>query len=869
VRREGDHALFLNDLSHQKGAALKLKTPLSQPDNPASMAINGSRGLARGHDYRGHAVLAFSTEIPGTGWIMVSKMDADEVYSAWRRQSRLLFTLFAVVLAGLGGTALLLWQRKQKKFFQDQFLIEARLRENLELQGITLSSIGDGVICTDAQGRVTLLNPVAERLTGWSLEKARGKMFDEVFRIIHEETRQPAQNPVDKVLAEGVSLDLANHTLLISADGSELPIADSAAPIRNDFGDILGVVLVFRDCSAERVAQKTKEALFATEMRYRELVENAQSIILKVDASGHITYFNEYAQGIFGYTEQEIVGRHVVGTIVPEEDSVSLGMGGMVETILAKPEEHLRVENENIRKDGSRIWVSWSNKPLYDENGQPAGILSVGTEITELKRAEHALRKSELALRSTLDGLSANIALLDDQGIILLTNKAWRTFAQQNGTTAETVSEGVNYLRICDMASGDNAQEASAFAEGIRNVLDGKFTSFTMEYPCDSQTERRWFIGRVTLFPESVPRRVIVAHEDITERKTIEMDLFKLRRGIENSTATVVITDRNGIIEYVNPAFTSTTGYTQEEAIGNNPSVLKSGVHDTTFYTEMWQTLLAGKTWRGDISNRKKNGKIYWEHASISPVKNADGDIVSFVAVKDDISDKKDLERIKEDVERIMKHDLKTPLNGIIGIPQILAYDDNLTEEQRELVKTIENAGMRMLRMIDNSLDLFKMETGTYDYAPKPVDALVLIDQLGQQYRSIMSAKNLSMCVLVDGNTATPVMSFIVGSAEGILYTLLGNLISNAVEASPEGSQIVVKLENNEPKIIEIHNRGVVPQAIREDFFGKYKTHGKTFGTGLGTYSAKIIADTMGYGIQMKTSDDDGTTCVSISIPTM
>ena len=351
------------------------------------------------------------------------------------------------------------------------------------------------------------------------------------------------------------------------------------------------------------------------------------------------------------------------------------------------------------------------------------------------------------------------------------------------------------------------------------------------------------------------------------KRKDAELELVKLRRCVEKSSAAILITDRRGVIEYINPAFTEMTGYTREEAIGRHTRIMKSGIHNDCFYRDMWQTIAAGHTWRGEICNRRKNGELCWEQASISSVKDEQGVITNYIAVKDDISDKKDLERIKEDVERIMRHDLKTPLNAIMGMPQLLEMQGNLTAEQLELVRAIQDSGKRMLYMIDSSLGLFKMETGEYEYAPQRVDALAVIAQLGEHVRSKLSAKNLSLRVTVDGEPPSPGQAFALASEERLLYTLFSNLLLNAIEASPQGEAIVMELAGAGPRRIAIRNIGVVPPEVRGRFFEKYKTHGKKSGTGLGTYSAKLHAETMRYGLHMDTSDQENTTCITISVP--
>ncbi|GAB6058886.1 hypothetical protein JCM31598_20030 [Desulfonatronum parangueonense] len=359
------------------------------------------------------------------------------------------------------------------------------------------------------------------------------------------------------------------------------------------------------------------------------------------------------------------------------------------------------------------------------------------------------------------------------------------------------------------------------------------------------------------------PEIVLARLQNHLELQRTRNDLQKLSLAVRNSLASIVITDLDGTIEYVNPAFTETTGYTLHEALGLNPRVLKSGRHDDDFYADMWRTIAAGQAWRGEILNRKKNGDLYWETASISPVLDDDGMVVNYVAVKEDISDRKDHERLKEDVDRIMRHDLRSPLSGIIGLAGVLLQDEAIAGEQREMLRLLEESGQRMLRMIDNSLDLIKMETGAYQYLPRRVDALGVIREVLGNLRSKLQAKSLREEVTLDGRPA--VEPFWVGTEERLLFCMLSNLLLNAVEASPDGETIAVELSQKPVPTLRIRNRGAVPEPVRENFFQKYKTHGKQYGTGLGTYSARLMADTMGYGLAMETSDTDNSTTLVIT----
>ncbi len=223
--------------------------------------------------------------------------------------------------------------------------------------------------------------------------------------------------------------------------------------------------------------------------------------------------------------------------------------------------------------------------------------------------------------------------------------------------------------------------------------------------------------------------------------------------------------------------------------------------------------------------------------------------------------------RLREDVERITQHDLKTPLNMIIGFPRIMMADKNLSEEHKEYLKIIEEEGLTMLNMINLSLDLFKMERRIYELHPVPVDIIQVTGKIMNGIRDIADRKKLSVNILIGGNPAGSDEHFFVQGEELLCYSMLANLIKNASEASPEDGEITVALTHEkEMSNIRIHNRGAVPEDIRDSFFDKYVTSGKKLGTGLGTYSARLIAETQGGSIHLDTSDETGTT-VTVRLP--
>ncbi|HET9300661.1 MAG TPA: PAS domain S-box protein, partial [Candidatus Polarisedimenticolaceae bacterium] len=245
----------------------------------------------------------------------------------------------------------------------------------------TLASIGDAVIATDAEGRIVFANPVARSLLR-SPRDLVGQDLHRVFRIIHEETREPVESPVEKVLREGAVVALANHTALLAGDGTEIPIDDTAAPIKDGDGKVVGAVLVFRDIGERRRAQRARRLLAA-------IVESTSDAIMSKDLQGNITSWNAGAERIFGYTEKEVLGRPVSILAVPGRNEMPVILDRIRRGERIAPYETVR-----RTKEGETLHVSLSVSPLLDDDGRVIGASKIVRDISERRRTQEALQRS-------------------------------------------------------------------------------------------------------------------------------------------------------------------------------------------------------------------------------------------------------------------------------------------------------------------------------------------------------------------------------------------------------------------------------------------------------------------------------------------
>ncbi|HTG73807.1 MAG TPA: PAS domain S-box protein, partial [Terriglobia bacterium] len=290
-------------------------------------------------------------------------------------------------------------------------IAEAERVEAQQLLTATLASIGDGVIVTNGAGRVTFINPEAERLTRWKSAEAVGKRLPAIFRVIAEDTRQSVESPVEKVLRPGRQTESVNHALLVAKDGAEIPIDSSAAPIRMRGGATSGVVLVFRDVREQRTADKERAHLAA-------IVEFSGDAIVTKDLNAIVQSWNAGAQRLFGYSAEEIVGKSITLLIPPDRLNEET-------EILDRLRQGLpfeRIETIRVHKSGRRIPVSLSVSPLKDRNKNVIGASKIVHDISDIVVAREALAHERELLATTLGSIGDAVIVTDTTSHVTFLN---------------------------------------------------------------------------------------------------------------------------------------------------------------------------------------------------------------------------------------------------------------------------------------------------------------------------------------------------------------------------------------------------------------------------------------------------------------
>ncbi|MCC7262616.1 MAG: PAS domain S-box protein [Candidatus Latescibacteria bacterium] len=442
-----------------------------------------------------------------------------------------------------------------------------RAEINQRQQAVILTSIGDGVITTNTQGRVTFLNPEAERLTGWTSAEAAGQPLPAVFPLIAEQTREPVEDPVQKVLRLGTVVNLANHTLLLSRDGREFPIADSAAPIRFEDGRVQGVVLVFRDHSAPRQAEK---ALRQSEERLRAFFDHAQASVWLKDLDGRFLDINQYDLAIHGLPIAQVLG-HTVFEIWPQPQAQTYADNDRRVIEAGAP---MIFEEKALLADGEHVFLT-TKFPLRDAAGRIYALGAICTDITNRKHAEDLLRENEARFRHLIEALPVALFIQTRGCFAYLNRAAIRLFGAAGDELLGT--------RVADLFPPERRQ---LVAERIRRLNEERQPVPPLENSIQ-QPDGTWVPVTVVAAPftwHGEASALVLVH-DLTEAKKAEAairDRLRLEEQFSRLAATApggiyilqTWPDTRARFLYASPGFATLTGVPLEQLLNDTEAVM-------------------------------------------------------------------------------------------------------------------------------------------------------------------------------------------------------------------------------------------------------------------------------------------------------
>ncbi|MGD2034530.1 MAG: PAS domain S-box protein [Bacteroidales bacterium] len=656
-------------------------------------------------------------------------------------------------------------------------------------------------------------------------------------------------------------------------DGTIFPVEVNAVVFTEE--DRQYIIGIARDISQRK---ETEATLIESKAQLSNAMKIARLGYWEYDVVENYFYFNDQFYSIFKTTAEEVGGYKMS----PEEyagkflhpDDIPIVVEETKEAIeTSDPNYSRQIEHRIVYADGTTGYISVRFFIIKDDQGRTIKTFGANQDITDRKNVELAIIESEKRLNGILNNL---------QGMAYKcrNNREWNMEYISAGCKALTgyhMEEltGENALSFNEIIHPDHREKVwDQVQEAVKKGLQ-----FHIEYKIIRKDKKeKWVMDRGSGFYNDDGK---VSHiegliTDITKIKETELELNKLSRAVYQAPALIIITDITGHIEYVNPKFTEVTGYSFEEVYRKNPNILKSGNHSKDFYKEMWKTILSGKTWSGEIVNKKKNKGLYWESALISPVMDSEGKITHFVAINEDITEKKrtEFELIKakekaEESDRLksaflsnMSHEIRTPMNGIIGFSSLLA-SKNLTQETTEYYKDlITKSSNQLLSIVNDIIDISKIVSDQVELNLIPVDLYVIMHDVSMDYKKKAKEKGLDYIV----KKKLPENQSKIVTDPSKLIQILGHLLDNAIKFTKTGSvELGVVSMNKEVKFF-VKDTGIgINKNMYDKVFQRFRqaeeTHTREYGgTGLGLSISKAYVEVLGGKIWIESVRNKGTT---------
>ena len=800
-------------------------------------------------------------------------------------------------------------------------------RESEERYRSILIASPDSISITDLHGRVLLVSPVALKILGYNSE---GELIGRPITdfIIPSDVERALKNI--GLMHQGIMTGPAEYSGL-RKDGSIFSIEVNAEFILGANGKPDKMVFIIRDISARK---QTADALKESIKKYRNdfmflrsiLDSPVDIIVFALDKNYCYTTFTkchkETIKKIWGVEIE--VGMNMLEIISDPADRNRARNN--FDRALAG-EYFVQIEEYGDAKLHRSFYEDYYSA-IKDSDDSIVGVSVFVVDITERVKAEWH-RDQQLMFARALNQIAE---------VIITKDKAEDIFESSNRIIGETLKldraliydisfEKNRINSLCEWTGGNHPdiiptkgkytsleQFAGAFhtirntkshIESHHNAINKHFydgnsgevlhkqlnIKSLIWYPfafnehgyylfsLNKILESRAWTTEEFIFLESVAKQVSLALmkiEMLEERKRSENQLRRLSRAVEQSPVSIIISGADGNIAYGNPRLGQTTGYAIEELIGKNPRIFQSGETPKETYLNLWETILSGKEWKGEFHNKRKNGELYWESATISPVLDGDGKIAEFLAVKEDITEWKNmvssLEEAKDKAEagnrlktafiNNISHEVRTPLNGILGFSNLITQHDISVEERTHFYSLIKLSSYRLLRTITNYMDISLIASGNLEIRRNSFDADSLLLRLYNRFHPLCRDKNLGMHF----ETPLKTKNVRINSDAELFQTLISHLLDNALSFTINGD--ITLGYNIQDGFLEFYvkDTGIgIAQKFLSEIFESFTQAGLPpagihVGSGLGLSIAHGLAGLLGGNIRVESKEGQGST---------
>ncbi|MCS6828995.1 MAG: PAS domain S-box protein [Caldilinea sp.] len=751
----------------------------------------------------------------------------------------------------------------------------------------TLRSIGDAVVSVDVEGRVISLNKIAEELLGWCEEEALGRPVEQVLHLLDSTSRSPTKNPILEVLQSNSGLHLENQYVLIDRAGEARRIASNCAPVQDKDGVVLGAVMVFRDVT--EVERRNEEL-----RRLALVAERTTNAVIITDAERRIVWVNAAFTRMSGYAPEEVIGRKPGELLAFEKTDPATLQKMRTAFAAAQP---VRVEILNRNKYGQEYWVDAAIQPLFDDNGVVVGSISIESEVT-------VQVEQRLFLQSVLSSIPSGLVVQDMHGVIVECNqKAEELLAipREQIIGGDSIAGRMHTVHL-DGSDWPHEEHPCwvtlRTGEAVHNAVMG------IDAP---GSERRWFSIETAPLRDAIgnPKGVVVIFSDVTDsvnaQKALRESEERFRTLIQTMAEGVVMQRADGQIVFANEAACEILGLTLDQMLGRDSmdprwrAIHEDGEDFPGHEHPTMVTLRTGQPLRNIVMGvHRPDDTLVWISVNSQPlIEPGEEKPHAVVVTFHDISERKRAElrlhyanqnlqealkraeelaaqaeqanRAKSEFLANMSHEIRTPMNGVIGMTGLL-LETELTEEQRRYVETIRSSGETLLTIINDILDISKIEAGKLELELTDFDLIDLLDDFATTLAVKAQEKKLEFICAADPETPRRLRG-----DPGRLRQVLTNLTANALRFTEQGEVSVrvtpVRFTEQEVTLrFVVRDTGIgIPKEKLPLIFEKFmqvdaSTTRRYGGTGLGLAISKRLVELMGGTIGVESEPGKGST---------
>lgn len=611
------------------------------------------------------------------------------------------------------------------------------------------------------------------------------------------------------------------------------------------------------------------ETTQADKQNMQTLTDKLKEVLIRVNPDMRVMYVSKNFATKFRKKDSDVQGKTIEECQLFQTNTTVIT--GMISTVFRQQKQ--KEEDILLRKGQKSNWWNLLLVPETDPVSQEQSVLIILKNINRYKTIEARLIESEQRYEMAIE--AADLGIWDYMVGTGKTfySKRWKSML---GFYPDEIPD--DYSIWEDLLHPEDKDRMVHF---IDNFLKSDLRVYEAEFRLKHKNGHYiWIRSRATVLRDENGKayRMLGTHFDISKEKKSESELIKLHQAILQSPISVVITDKDGFIEFFNPAFCKITGWNDNEIIGKKPSILKSGFHPNNYYDKLWKTINSGNEWQGEFKNRKKNGEYYWELASISPIRNKFGNITHFVKIAENISYmkkiEKDLKKAKQEAESAnsyknhflanMSHEIRTPINTIIGFSELIKNENLPAQKRNKYSGIIEENSQALLRLIDDIIDVAKIEANELKIRKEACSLGDLFAELEMTYNNFLKRRqkqNLQVVFQLPEEAHHDV----IFTDPYRLKQIFNNLYLNALKHTESGTIEIGYTIVNENKLrFFVSDTGTgIPQGRMRNIFKRFTNSNEppgseTPGSGLGLSICKDLALLLGGDIQVKSVEGEG-----------